>query len=316
MPRPLYILMLCLLLSSCEPYRFAKGHVVRTTRRAGLEHHQLKSGRFSLSYWDSQKDKPVLFLIHGLGAESEFHWYKQLKQLEEYRVIMPDLLYFGDSQTEKDNHSVIEQVRAMQALVERLGLKEFYLCGFSYGGLVAAELAKAEPRKIKKLVLMDAPVKYFNREDMQPLLSKYGLSEPSELLVPENAKAMKDLSGLIYVHPPRIPMSFHKSFQENVYMKNGGHYKKILKTLEKERAYFELQDYSFRFPVLLIWGERDIIVPVSVGKDLQKYIGSNAKLVIIPKTAHAPNLERPAEFNRCLTEFLEEQEHTEMTVKK
>ena len=300
------LIFILLLFCSCNPYRFASRHVTGKVEKAGLSLHTARMEKYTINYWDSQEDKPVLLLIHGLGADTEFHWYKQVGELKDYRIIMPNLLYFGGSVPENDNYSVIGQVRAMQALIKELGLKEFYLCGFSYGGLVAAELAKAETGKVKKLLLFDAPVKYFVREDLQPLLHKYGLKEPSQLLVPKDAKAMKDLTSVIYKHPPHIPAAFYKSFQVNMYQENEEQYTRILRKMESERAYFETQDYKFHFPVLLLWGEDDVMVPSSVGKMLQEHIGSNARFVVIPGTAHVPNLEKPHAFNKYMLDFLKE----------
>jgi pimeloyl-ACP methyl ester carboxylesterase len=300
-------------LDSCDPYHFAESHVDRTVERSGLHYHIFESDKFVIGYWDNEKEKPAIILVQGLGAPTQFHWYKQTSALRNFRIIMPDLLYFGKSKPKTDNYSALEQVQAIKALIGELQLNDYCLCGFSYGGLVAAELAKAEPQKIKKLILFDAPVKYFVREDMQPLLKKFGMTEPSELLVPENARAMKDLTSVIYAHPPRIPVSFYNSFQENMYGRNAEEYKQILRTLEKERKYFETQEYHFRFPVLLIWGEKDPMVSPEVGSQLQRHIGENAELHIIPDAGHVPNLEKPMEFNRILITFLEKTASLEST---
>ncbi|MFL5766139.1 MAG: alpha/beta fold hydrolase [Bacteroidia bacterium] len=304
MPRIL-LFSLIIFFTSCDPYHFALSHVDKKARQAGLHYHVEDIDGYTISYWDSETDEPPLILVQGLGADAEFHWYKQLKALKNYRIIMPDLLYFGKSCPPKDNYSPEEQVKAIGALIRRLDLKKYDLCGFSYGGLIAAEIARKQPEKIHKLVLFDAPVKFFVREELQPLLEKFGYREPSQLLVPQNAKAMKNLTSVIYKHPPHIPVSFYKSFQENMYAKNAEAYKNILRTLEQERKYYETQEYHFQFPVLLVWGENDIMVPSEVGKLLESYIGSNAKLYIVKGTAHVPNLEKPTEFNRILTGFLE-----------
>ena len=58
-------------------------------------------------------------------------------------------------------------------------------------------------------------------------------------------------------------------------------------------------------PTLLIWGERDIIFPLSVGEALQQTItGSRFKL--IEKSGHIPMWETPDEVNRAILDFLKE----------
>ena len=56
-------------------------------------------------------------------------------------------------------------------------------------------------------------------------------------------------------------------------------------------------------PVLLLWGERDRSVALSVGEAAARLI-PGARLVVLPQAGHAPYLEKPEAFNRALIEFL------------
>ena len=58
-------------------------------------------------------------------------------------------------------------------------------------------------------------------------------------------------------------------------------------------------------PTLVVWGERDRIVPVRDADAFEQLIGGARKLVY-PDTGHLPMLERPARFNADLREFLAE----------
>jgi pimeloyl-ACP methyl ester carboxylesterase len=56
-------------------------------------------------------------------------------------------------------------------------------------------------------------------------------------------------------------------------------------------------------PTLLIWGLNDTITPPEVGHEFNQLIpGSTLKF--IDKCCHAPMMERPAEFNEIVTEWL------------
>jgi pimeloyl-ACP methyl ester carboxylesterase len=56
-------------------------------------------------------------------------------------------------------------------------------------------------------------------------------------------------------------------------------------------------------PTLIIWGERDRLVPPEVGEQLRSVV-PNAELGTIRGAGHLPMWERPAEFNRLVLEFL------------
>ena len=56
-------------------------------------------------------------------------------------------------------------------------------------------------------------------------------------------------------------------------------------------------------PTLVICGEEDKVTPPSLSEDLAAII-PEAKLETIPGAGHISNLERPAEFNRIVEEFI------------
>jgi pimeloyl-ACP methyl ester carboxylesterase len=58
-----------------------------------------------------------------------------------------------------------------------------------------------------------------------------------------------------------------------------------------------------RVPVLLLWGERDAMVPVSNAQDYLRAL-PDARLVVLPGIGHVPMEEAPAEVTRVLREFL------------
>lgn len=58
-------------------------------------------------------------------------------------------------------------------------------------------------------------------------------------------------------------------------------------------------------PALLLWGEKDMLVPVADADEFERRI-PDARKVLLEDTGHAPQLERPTEFNRELFAFLAE----------
>jgi len=78
----------------------------------------------------------------------------------------------------------------------------------------------------------------------------------------------------------------------------------LLHTLMDEQSKFlAAQDFVFP-PSQVIWGEHDIIFPVSEGEKLAKYMKADFKLV--KKAGHAPNIENFKDFEAKFRLFLEE----------
>lgn len=295
------------LLTSCSTYKIAKHVTDRKFNKSGLEYKQVELGNYTITYWDSENDKPVLILLHGFGASTQFQWFNQVQALrKDYRLILPNLIYFGGSDSKMPVSSVGEQVQAVQALIDKLQVKRFSLCGVSYGGLVSAELALKNKERVQKMVLCDAPVKFMEQKDLQEVCDKYHVCCVDQLLVPDDYRKLKPLMGIAYAHPPNPPLFMFKSFYNNMYIKQAEGKKRLLNGLESEKDIYASRVYDFTFPVLLIWGAEDKLIPLKVGQELQKHIGGSAKLEVIPNTAHMPSLEDPEVFNKILVGFLKE----------
>ena len=259
----------------------------------------------TIAYWDSENDKPVLILLHGFGASTEFQWYKQANEFsKQYRVILPNLLYFGESSSQTPDFSVASQVKAIQELIDKLGLRSFNLGGVSYGGLIAAELANVEKDKIKKLVIIDAPLKFFTREDNKAVLQNYNVASYEELLVPSDYKKLKRLLNVAYQNPPLAPDFGLKSFYKHSVLIHAKEQRELIRSLATQQTEYVQHDYIFDFPVLLLWGENDKLIPLHVGNELKEYFGKNSELKVIPNTAHMPILEDPKSANKIILEFL------------
>ena len=71
-------------------------------------------------------------------------------------------------------------------------------------------------------------------------------------------------------------------------------------------------DYDFRdrlpevkVPTLIVWGEKDSIIPVHDADEFERLIEDSRKIVM-KDTGHIPMAERPQTFNDLLVEFLAE----------
>ena len=58
--------------------------------------------------------------------------------------------------------------------------------------------------------------------------------------------------------------------------------------------------------VLIVWGVYDRVFPIHLGRRMARALGPKGRLEVLPRTAHAPNLERPRLFNRLVLRFLAE----------
>ena len=73
-------------------------HIKKQITKAYLKERHLDSEGFQFHFYDSGIEKPALLLLNGFGISAEFQWYPVLSKLaENYRLIMVNLVCFGDS---------------------------------------------------------------------------------------------------------------------------------------------------------------------------------------------------------------------------
>jgi 3-oxoadipate enol-lactonase len=95
---------------------------------------------------------PGLLLLHGLGGSRE-DWNRQVPAFSRYyRVIVPDLRGFGDSERQEP-YTIQQHARDAAELLAALGVPTAHVVGLSMGGAIAMELALGQPQRVASLVL-------------------------------------------------------------------------------------------------------------------------------------------------------------------
>jgi pimeloyl-ACP methyl ester carboxylesterase len=59
-------------------------------------------------------------------------------------------------------------------------------------------------------------------------------------------------------------------------------------------------------PTLIVWGERDSIIPIRDADEFERLIDDSRK-VVMEDCGHIPMAERPTAFNEVLVDFLAEE---------
>lgn len=113
---------------------------------------------YATNYHDVGRGDAVL-LLHGSGAgvSAWANWRGLIPVLgEHYRVLAPDLVGFGYTDTPADFQFDFMQswVRQINALLDGLNVEKVHVIGNSFGGALALWLAHEQPERFDRLVLM------------------------------------------------------------------------------------------------------------------------------------------------------------------
>ena len=253
---------------------------------------------------------PPLVLLHG-DAESAFDWSWTLPALARTRrVYAPDLP--GSGETAKpvaDYYPAFLELFAASFL-DTVGVGRAALVGNSLGGLVALRLALAEPARVGSLVLVAGSGlgRAANLGLSSLVIPGYGdLSIAWAGTKAGAAQRARARARLLFAHPGHAPGAW---VSEQYRLARTPDF--LATQLAALRAALDpfgqrevLLDELPRLtmPTLVVWGERDRILPVSQARAARARL-PNGSLEIIPDCGHLPQVEWPDRFVRALDGFL------------
>jgi len=121
---------------------------------------KIQTGTYLTNYHDVGEG-PAVLMIHGSGAgvSGWANWRGIMPILSKrFRVIVPDLVGFGYTETPDDLefHIFDTWIEQMLALLDGLGIDKVNLVGNSFGGGLSLHLATKYPDRIDRVVLMGA----------------------------------------------------------------------------------------------------------------------------------------------------------------
>ena len=251
---------------------------------------------------------PVV-LVHGLGGQWQ-NWLENIPRLAlDRRVVAMDLPGFGlTPKPEHDEISIPGYGRCVNALCDKLELGEVNLVGNSMGGYVAAEVAIQFPERVARLVLVSA-AGISSAETLQAPILTFG--RIATAIVTNSAARHRRLAA----RPVTRHISLALVARHPRLLKPDFAYEGFFKGAGKsgfDDALRASLDYDFRdrlpevkVPTLIVWGEKDSIIPVRDADEFERLIEDSRKLVM-KDTGHIPMAERPVAFNDVLIEFLAE----------
>jgi len=253
----------------------------------------------TLSLWGKQinprvfvgGEGPPLIFLHGAGG---LLWDDFLDALaKNYTVYAPE--FPGTSPGEYDAIKVLDDwhdlVVYYSELIDELGVTDATLVGHSFGGMIAAEIAAANPRSIAKLVLLSPLGLWRDDTPIPPWLSMNG-AELAEVFFhdPEIAKRFMLTPDAAATHPDQLLAATWA-------LACAGKFTWPI----PDRG---LRDRLHRIsaPTLLVWGDKDKLVPPVYAEDFKCGI-ANSRLSLIQDAGHALIHEKHLEAARAVAEF-------------
>jgi pimeloyl-ACP methyl ester carboxylesterase len=234
-----------------------------------------------------------LVLLHGMQHIDPGARFVELLG-RRAQLIAPSHPGFGHSPRPDGFDAVYDLVHLYLDLLESLPYDKVALCGLSFGGWLAAEMAAACTHRIDRLILVDAfGIKISDRET-QDILDVFNRH-------PDEVKAAS------WHDPARFAPNFDEMEDEALVVRARNWESLCLYGWHPFMYNPQLKRWlaRIRVPTLVLWGAADGIVKPAYGRAYAGLI-PGARFALIEKAGHYPEIEQPEAFAAQLAAFLEE----------
>lgn len=229
-----------------------------------------------------------LVLLHGYPLDHHL-WDDVAPLLEDtFDLILPDLRGFGESTTVDSPYTMNDYASDIAGLLDQLGIQKAAIVGHSMGGYVALAFAKLYPERVSGLglvssqVLADPPDRKEGRYKSAAEVSDKGIGGVVETMAPK----FTSNEGL---------QAFARETMER---QQPAAFIGALKAMAERMDATPLLS-SFKFPVVIIHGEADALIPIDRAREVKSAI-PNAHLVELKGAGHMPMMEAKEETARAL----------------
>lgn len=267
-----------------------------TPREIGMEERLYRRKVGGLSFMMGGDGAPLLFL-HGIPG-SAHSWLRVGSRLTtRFRVIIPDLMGFGESDTPAVSGDPAEQAQAVRQLLAHLHISEFYLAGHGFGGAMALTLMRGFPElTVRGLVLAATHVFADTRVPLPLHVAKApGVNSLAFWSMAGNRLGLRLFYENAVQNKEDLPWSeFRRHLTPGGMRQTRRMLQRSLANMRTTYADVEAMLPNVNCPALVIWGDEDPYLAVAMGERLRATL-PDARLKVYAFTGHFVPEERPIE---------------------
>ncbi len=233
-----------------------------------------------------------LVLIHGYPLDHTI-WDGVATLLDkEFDLIIPDLRGFGESGVMESDNSIIGYATDIAGLLSHLKIKKANLAGHSMGGYVALAFAREFPERVSGLAMVssqtvaDTPETRENRLSTAKQVMEKGVGVVVESMTPKLSTDQRVQDFVQHLITRQRPTGICNA----------------LNAMAGRPDSTELFA-TFKFPVLIIHGDADVLIPVKRGREMKAALPS-AQYFELAGLGHMAMMEKPEAVADALRSFV------------
>ena len=249
-------------------------------------------------YHETHGEGPALLLLHGWGMHSGIWQGIASRLANHHRLTLVDLPGHGHSPLLAGAYDLDGLVNGVAPIVR----EDSTLLGWSLGALVAMELARRYPQRVRRLILVGSTPQFYATDDWSAAMPAATLAEFAHELQTDPDKTLRRFLAL-QVRGSHKASQVLRALQGQFAQRQAARPAALqggLEILRQTNLRPHLQ--QIRCPVLLLHGDRDYLTPLPVAKALCRQLPA-AKLRAIAGAGHAPFLSHPDDVVQDIDAF-------------
>jgi pimeloyl-ACP methyl ester carboxylesterase len=265
--------------------------------RAGVKSDYADVGGYRLHYFEASPSGgggTPLVLVHGLGARVE-DWGAMIPSLAAsgFHVYAPDLLGYGRSPKPDVDYSISMEERVVTQFMQTMHVPRADVGGWSMGGWIAMKLAIDHPEMVDRLVIYDSAGVYFPA------------TFDADLFVPNDVAGLHHLMAMLSPKPMPMPGFAVDDVLRQLH-RNGWVIDRSMTAMTSGRDLLDFQLHRISQPMLIVWGEKDELIPLAVGESIHAKVPQSV-LNVIDGCGHLAPAQCPQPVIQSTVDFLRAQ---------
>lgn len=222
---------------------------------------------------------PDAVLLHGLVVSGAYMEPLAQQLCQRYRVLVPDLPGFGESEDPERTLTISELAEALARWMDSMGAQDALMIGNSFGCQIITEFVLHHPGRARRLVFIGPTIDPRGRNPV---------SQGTRWL----RTALDEPPGLVLTV---VQDFFHAGLGRSI---------RTLRYLLRDRIERKLPKITS--PLLVIRGDRDRVAPRRWAADIAR-LSPGTRVIEVPNAGHSPNFSNPDEVARAVFDFDGEQ---------
>ncbi len=247
-------------------------------------------------HYEDVGEGPAVLLLHAFPLSGAM-WQRQVAALRgRYRVIVPDLRGFGESDAPTGPYTLEQQADDVAALLAYLGVKRATVVGLSMGGYIAFTFWRRHRERVAALVLADT------RAGADSAEGRAGREANARLAEEQGVEAIADklAPGLV---SPGASQAVRAELRALITANSPVGIAGALRGMAvRPDATPELAGITV--PTLVLVGSDDALTPPAEAAQIRRGI-DGSHMALVAEAGHLSSLEQPEGFNTALRAFLD-----------